>query len=280
MLSALACALVATVGYGVGTVLQASGARRVSRAEHLDVWLLARLAGQLPYLSGLALDAVGFAAALVALRELPLFVVQAAIAGSLGVTAVTASFVLGVKLGPSDKRALVVLLLGLALLGVSARSEPATHLTGVGGWLLSAGVIVVAAAGVVAARSGRSSGIALAACAGLGFAGTAIAARGLVIPSPFWHVVSDPVVFALVAYGACGILMFASALQRAAVTAAAAMMVVVETVVPAIVGLSALGDRTRPHLEVVAALGFVLAVAASLALSRFTEPVQLIEHTP
>ena len=280
MLSALACALVATVGYGVGTVLQASGARRVLRAEHLDVWLLARLAGQLRYLSGLALDAVGFAAALVALRELPLFVVQAAIAGSLGVTAVTASFVFGVKLQASDKRAVAVLLAGLALLGVSARSEPATHLTGAGGWILAAGVIVVAAAGVFAARSGRSSGIALAACAGLGFAGTAIAARGVVVPSPFWHVVFDPVAFALVAYGACGILMFASALQRAAVTSAAAVMVVVETVVPAIVGLSALGDRTRPHLEVVAALGFVLAVAASLALARFTEPVQLVDHAP
>ncbi len=62
MFLALACALTATVSYGVGTVLQAAGARRVATAEHLDVMLLARLARESLYIGGLALDAVGFVA--------------------------------------------------------------------------------------------------------------------------------------------------------------------------------------------------------------------------
>ena len=273
MVLAFACALIATVSYGVGTVLQAAGARRVSAAEHLDVMLLARLAGQWRYLSGLALDAVGFFASLVALRTLPLFVVQAAIAGSLGVTAATASIVFGFKLRTADKVAIGMLLSGLVLLCLSAEREPVARLSPFGGWALLGGVVVVVAAGAFAARqSDHRAAIGLAACAGLGFAGTAIAGRSLVIPSSTWHLVTEPVAIALVAYGVCGTLMFASALQRGAVTATTAVMIGVETIIPAIVGLALLGDGTRPHFAVVAAMGFTLTVGSALALARYTEP--------
>jgi drug/metabolite transporter (DMT)-like permease len=274
MFLAFACALTATVSYGLGTVMQAAGARRVVTAEHLDVMLLARLAGQSWYIGGLALDAVGFTAALVALHTLPLFVVQAAIAGSLGVTAVTAAVVFRVRLRASDKLAIGLLISGLALLCVSAEREPVAHLSRIGAWSLLAGVFVVVAAGVIAARQkDRYAAIALAACAGLGFAGSAIAARALFIPTPAWHLISEPVAIGLVGYGACGVLMFASALQRGAVTATSAVMIGVETIVPAIVGLAALGDRTRPHFAIIAALGFALTVGAALTLGRYTEPV-------
>lgn len=279
MVFALACALTATVTYGVGTVLQAAGARRVSTSAHLDVMLFGRLARQSRYLAGLALDAVGFAASVIALRTLPLFVVQAAIVGSLGVTAMTAAIVFGFGLRVSDKFAIAVLVAGLAVLGTSARAEPVAHLSGLGGWLLLFGVLVVAIGGVIAARQrDRYAGIGLAVFAGLGFTGTAIAARTLLVPTPAWHVVVEPVAIALLAYGACGILMFASALQRGAITATSAVMLSVETIVPAIVGFVALGDRTRPHFEIVACVGFALTLGASLVLARYTEPVHLIER--
>jgi drug/metabolite transporter (DMT)-like permease len=281
MLLALICALVANLGYGFGTVLQATGARRASTAAHLDVMLFARLARQLPYLAGLGLDAIGFVASIVALRTLPLFVVQAAIAGSIGVTALTAVFVFGFRLRASDTFAIAVLIVGLVLLGISARGEHAAHLSHTGRWLLLLGVVVVAGGGIVAARlKGTRSGIGLASCAGLGFSGTAIAARTLHVPGPLWHLAFEPVVIALVLYGICGMLMFASALQRASVTATSAVMFAVETIVPSIVGLALLGDRTRPHFQVVAVLGFGCTVGASLALARYTETAQLIEHQP
>ena len=272
MLLALLCALVANLGYGFGTVLQATGARRAATAPHLDVMLFARLGRQLPYLAGLALDAVGFVASIVALRTLPLFVVQAAIAGSIGVTALTAVFVFGFRLRRSDMVAIAVLLGGLVLLGASARGQHAAHLSHTGRWLLLLGVVVVAGGGVVAARmKDPKGGIGLAACAGLGFTGTAIAARTLHVPRSAWHLAFEPVAIALVLYGICGMLMFASALQRGSVTATSAVMFAVETIVPSIVGLALLGDHTRPHFEVVAAVGFVCTVGASLALARYTE---------
>ena len=90
----------------------------------------------------------------------------------------------------------------------------------------------------------------------------------------------EPVAIALVLYGVCGMLMFASALQRGSVTATSAVMFAVETIVPSIVGLTALGDRTRPHFEIVAAVGFALTVGASLALARYTETVARTEPVP
>ena len=273
MFLALVCMLTATVTYGVGTVMQAAGARRVVSAEHLDVMLLARLARQSLYIGGLALDAIGFTASLVALHTLPLFVVQAAIAGSLGVTATIAAVVFGLSLRTSAKVAVGALLLGLALLCVSAQREPVAHLSRLGAWSLLAGVLVVVAAGATAARQpDRYAAMGLAVGAGLGFAGTAIAARALSIPTPTWHLVREPVAIALVGYGVCGVLMFASALQRGAVTAVSAVMIGVETIVPAAVGFAALGDRTRPHFAVVAAVGFALTVGAALTLGRYTEP--------
>jgi len=278
MLVALLCALVANLSYGFGTILQATGARRASTADHLDVLLLGRLARQLPYLAGLALDAVGFAASIVALRTLPLFVVQATIAASIGVTAVTAVFVFGFRLRPSDIVALVVLVTGLALLGASAQGDAAAQLSHLGGWLLLAGVGVVALAGILGGRlKDPAGGIALAVCAGLGFTGTAIGARALQIPEPSWHVVFEPIAIALVLYGALALLMFASALQRGSITAISAVTFAVETTIPSIVGLVALGDHTRPHFQVVAAVGFAFTLGASMALARYSEPVRLVD---
>lgn len=281
MLLALVCALAANVSYGIGTVLQAAGARRTSTSEHLDVMLFARLSRQLPYVAGLGLDAIGFVASIVALRTLPLFVVQAAIAGSVGVTALASVFAFGFRLRASDVRAIGVLIFGLVLLGASAHGQQAAHLSRLGGWMLLLGVGVVATGGVFAARlRGDRSGIALAACAGLGFSGTAIAARALHVPHRLWHLPMEPVAVALVLYGVLAMLMFASALQRGSVTATSAVMFSVETIVPSIVGLAVLGDRTRPHFEIVAAVGFVLTVGASVALARYTETAALLTPEP
>jgi hypothetical protein len=148
----LLCALLAAVSYGVGSVLQSVAASRTERRPNLDAMLLARLLRQLPYVGGLALDLLGFIAAVVALRNLPLFMVQSAVAGSIGVTAVVASVVFATKLRQAEKTALVVLFAGLVLLASASRAERATALSGPGRWLLAAGIAVTLAIGFVAAR--------------------------------------------------------------------------------------------------------------------------------
>ena len=86
--------------------------------------LLLRLLRSAPYVAGLALDAAGFAATVVALRVLPLFVVESAVASSVGVTALVAARWLGARLLRPERIALVVLGVG------SSCSRPAPEAEG------------------------------------------------------------------------------------------------------------------------------------------------------
>jgi drug/metabolite transporter (DMT)-like permease len=270
MVLGMVCALFAAVGYGTASVLQSVAARKADSSPGLDPRLLVRLARSLPYVSGLGLDLAAFVASLVALRTLPLFFVQSAVAASVGVTAVIAAAI-GVRLRGREIASLVVLGAGLLLLAASAQPDRGTPLTlGVRWGLLSCAVVMGAAGALVARGNGRSSAHALAVLAGLAFTVVAITARSLTVPSPLWHVLADPGLWAILALGALGMLLFTTALQRGSVTSATALTFAVETIVPAGIGLAFLGDSTRPGFALVAAVGFVLTIAGTLALA--TDP--------
>ena len=269
MLLGLIGALLCAVAYGVATVLQAVATRRVPAEEGFDPRLLVRLGRSLPYLGGLALDAAGFAAAVLALRTLPLFLVQAAVASSVGVTALAAALWLQVRLGRREVIALWFVGLGLLLLAVSARAEPAAAMGEAGQWVVAAGVLPLVGLVAWAGRWRRGrAGVGLAIGAGLGFGGVGIAARVLTIPTPWWHLPASPLSWALAGYAAVGLYCYAASLQRTRVTVVAAVTFTVETVVPALLGLGLLGDRARPGYAWVAAAGFAITVGAALALAR------------
>ena len=273
MIISLLGAALAAICYGIGSVLQAIGARRTSESDGLDPRLLVRLMKQLPYVAGLVLDGIGFVGAIVALRTLPLFLVQSAIAASVGVTAVTAVLVLHARLKRVEIFALLGLFTGLVLLGISAQPESAKHLQTAGVVALYIGIALVIALGVVSGRYNTPVGAAgLAAAAGLGFGGVGISARVLDVPSDLWRILLDPVFWSLAIYGILSLLLFATALQRGSVTTTSAITFAVETVVPALIGIIFLGDRARPGLGLVAIAGFVFTVAGSIALARYSEP--------
>ena len=262
LLSAFAAALL----YGGGTILQAIGVRRAG-AVPLEGWWSRVWAGRL-YAYGLLLDALGFLASLAALRTLPLFVVQSAVASSVAVTAILAVLVLGARLSRQEVVALVAVGAGLVALAVSAQPGAATPLSPPATWWLLAAVVPVGALGAGALRrDGPGSAAALAVTAGLGFGGLGIAARVLVVPPDLWRVVLDPVAWALVGFSAIALTAYGLALQRGSVTTVAAVTFSVETVVPAAIGLLWLGDQVRPGAASVALLGFVLALGGSVALA-------------
>jgi len=275
MVLGLACALLAALGYGCASVLQSIAARRARSGPGLDPRLLVRLARSAPYLCGLGLDLAAFAASLVALRTMPLFLVQSAVASSVGVTAVVATSI-GVRLGSREIASLVVLGAGLLLLASSAQPEEGTPLTlGIRWGLLSTAVLLGAAGVLVARGKGRSSAHALAVLAGLAFTVVAVTARSLTVPTPLWQLLSDPGLYAILALGSLGMLLFATALQRGSVTSATALTFAVETIFPAGVGLAFLGDTTRPGFALIAAGGFVLTISGTLALATDGHPSEL-----
>jgi len=267
----LLAVLAAAVAYGVASVLQAVGTRRLESGS-VDARFLLRLARSLPYVAGLALDAAGFVATVVALRVLPLFVVESAVAASVGVTALVAARFLGARRGRSDRIALVVLGAGLVALALSAQAEGGEPLSRGGQWAVLLLALAVAAGTAVLARSPSGGAPLLAVAAGLGFSAVGVAARALQPPSPWWRLVAEPLLWALVVGGAVALIAYATALQRGAVTVVAAVTFAVETVVPAVAGYALLGDRARPGFLPVAVAGLLLTLGAAIALSRHSEP--------
>lgn len=269
----------AAICYGVGSVLQALAARQTATAEGLDPRLLLRLLKSWRYLVGLGLDGVGFLLSLVAVRTMPLFAVQSIIASSLAVTAVLGAIVLRMRLTRTDKIGLVVVVVGLVLVGCSAAEDRAVHVSDGEHW----GVLIASLAlALLAIPCGKLTGPAgaasLGAIAGLAFGATAVAARMLPGDLSFDNITSElddllknPTTYALGIACVVALLTYSTALQRGTVTQATAPLVVCETIAPAIVGITLLGDRPREGWAWVAVLGFTLAVGGALSLARHGE---------
>ncbi|GAB2926801.1 hypothetical protein [Streptomyces heilongjiangensis] len=281
MVAGLALALCAAVCMGTATVFQALGSRRTARADTGATdgaggargrWgtVVAVLRGW-PFLLGAGLDTAGFGAQVGALLLVPLFLVEAAVAASLAVTAVVGTFVLNLRLRRGEWTAVAVVCLGLATLAVSAGREG----DGDGDAALRAAapvaaLLVVAVGWFVGGRLRRGRAVVLGAAAGFSFGLTATAVRLLpevsVLALP-----AQPAAYAVVVSGLGGYLLLVQALQSGSVTAATAAMVICETVWPGVFGVLWLGDTTRHGYTGLAAAGFAACVAGGVALARFGE---------
>jgi drug/metabolite transporter (DMT)-like permease len=272
VLPGLLTALAAALCYGVGSVLQAAAARRADRADRLDPRLLGRLLGSWQYLLGLGLDVLGFALSLVAVRALPLFVVQAVVAGFLAVTAVLGAVFLRMPLDRRDRLALGVVVLGLILVAASAAEDRSVDVTSAERWGVLIVALLLALAALPAARlTGALSAAVLGTVAGLGYGATAVAARMLPAHLSVESLLRSPATWGLVVAGVVAMLTYSIALQRGTVTQATAPVVVAETIAPALVGITLLGDQARPGWGWVGAVGFALAVVGAVGLARHGE---------
>ncbi|WP_449385267.1 hypothetical protein [Cellulomonas soli] len=270
MSPALLLVLAAAVCSGTATVLQARAARREPERAGLDATLLVRLARRPDYVLALGLVAAGFALAAVAMRSLPLFVVQAGRASSLAVTALLGVLVLGARLRRREVAAVAAVVAGLVLLAGAAPSAPSDAVDDGARWALLLALVAVAAAGAGATRIGSRpvAGAVLGALGGLAFATLALGARTLRGFTPA-VLLGDPAAWSVALGGALGLLLTALALQRTSVVGATAPMVGVETVVGALLGMVLCGDRPAAGSALPATAGFVLVLVGALGLVRF-----------
>ena len=253
MVLGLLCALAAAGLFGAAAVVQAVAVRRSGLVSPL--MLLVGLA----YLAGWAMH-------LVAISRLPLYLAQMAVGGSLAVTALIASRVVHEPLERRHWAAIGAVVVGFALLVVSALPlvgqpnhpalTPALYLT----WA------VLGVAGLLTwRRRGPRSGVLLGLLAGLSYAGSPVATR--VIDHPALDVRTTLPAIAVCLFGVTGFVLQSSALERVSVTAASAPMVLVETFLPALVGVLLFADPVRPGWTPAALAGFVLATAGAVVLT-------------
>ena len=277
MVASLVAAMVAALCYGVAAVLQAMSVRAASLhpagsgPAGVDPGLVVRMLHQWRFIASLGLDLIGFLSQLVALRQLPLFAVQAMIAANLAVTAVFAAWLMHVLLSWREWLAVGGVVTGVGMLGSSAGSEGAARVGPTFQMALIVAVAGIAVGGLAAAKLPSPLRTpALGAVAGLGYAVLAVAARILPGFSP-QQLIRSPASYALAAAGIVSFMLYAAALEGGSVTVATAAVVLAETTPPAVVGVLFLGDTTRPGLTAVAAAGFALAVICAVQLARFGE---------
>ncbi len=265
ILLAWTAAVAAAFGYGGGSVLQAVGASRSSGPATLRHPV---------YLSGLLCDGLAWLASLVALRALPLFVVQSVLASSVAVTVLLARLTLGSRLRRRDIAAilgLVAALVALAALFVPGRASTPSGFTA---WALG-GLALVTIGLALGYRAGGSLPLAL--LAGTAYAGTAVAARGLDLSGGPAETLAQPLAWALVGYGVVGTLAYARSLERGPVGPATAMLWAVEAVAGGVVGVAVLGDMVRPGWAVPALAAVAVTLACCLLLA--TSPAERVLET-
>ncbi len=273
MLLGLGAALGAAVLFGIASILQAVGSRKVPTESELDPRRLGgfvvALLKQPAFLAALVLNLVGFSLHFVALRELPLYLAQAGIAASLVVTALLATRLMSDQLSALEWSAVIAVCVGLGLLAVSAgdAGDSARHQG------LTVGVIVcLVAIGVLGGLASRSehgvSTALLGLLAGLGYAGVAISAR-LLQDGSIGEVVRSPTAYTLPISGALAFILYSLALQRGSVTLATTPMIALQTITPAAVGVFVLADAVRSGWWPAAIAGFTISAIGSVILVRF-----------
>jgi drug/metabolite transporter (DMT)-like permease len=259
--------------YGLANLLQSAAAARTTVHHTFDPQLLLRLAGHRTYLLGLLCQVLGFAFAFLARRDLPLFLVQASVAAGLGVTALLGVLVLKWKLPGAEVGLLGLLLGGITALVLAAQPAHSRQLGTAVVVSLGVAVAVLAVSGFFAVRlHGALGSVVLGSLAGMAFSAAAIAARPLAGEHTSAGFFGSPLLYLLIAHSMVGQLLLGLAMQRGSTTAAVAAMDAAGAVPAAIVGLLLLGDRIHPGREWLAALGFVVTLAAVIGLTRYAEP--------
>ncbi|MER7623768.1 hypothetical protein [Streptomyces sp. NPDC126503] len=272
VLGGLAAASAATVCFGLASTVQA----RAARADHRDMrggdlGMAARLVRSRPFLVGTALDMAGFAFSVLALRSLPLFVVQSVTNASLAVTAVAAVWLLKVPLHARDGAAVAVVVIGLVLLALGSGPQGVTSAgTAFDVMLLGVPVAALALTSLAARLRGGRAAVVLGALSGVGFGVTSLAVR-VMDTSSAAAVLTDPATYAVVLGGLGGYLSYVLALRHGTVAAATASGTLVEVCAPGLIGILLLHDQTRPGYGWLALAGFLVATAGTIALSRFGE---------
>jgi len=252
MVIGLGAALLAAVLFGVAGVVQAIAARR----DGVFSWMMVGVG--VTYLLGWGLH-------LVAIAYVPLYVAQVGIALSLVVTAILAATVVGEPLALRHWVAIATMVVGLVLVVVAAGPVGSTHFETERTLALYLGSAMTLLLGLVVSRfDGPASGVALGVLAGIAYGGSPISTRALVDP----HLNAETIVPALtvVSYGLLGFWLCSLGLRRAAVTAVNAPLILLETLVPAVIGIAVFDDRVRAGWWPVLILGFALSTAGALVL--------------
>ncbi|MEV6306547.1 hypothetical protein AB0M02_44575 [Actinoplanes sp. NPDC051861] len=260
---ALGLAVYGALSYAVGSILQAVGAKR----SHSTVSTL----GHPLYMIGIALDISAWVAAMFALQQLAVYVVESVLAGSLAVTAVLAWLFLKSRLRRRDVVAIVCTSTALTVLAMSAGQQHEVMPSATMRLAFCAAAVALVILGWATTKIGIPGLI--AAVGGFSLGGAALTGRALHMPPvDSWQtgvvaIATEPLVWALLIFPINGMILYANALQQGEVGRVTAVHWTGEVVAPSFIALTLLGDTVRPGWEPAALAAGAITILAAVVLA-------------
>ncbi len=268
-----AASICGSICYGVATVLQQVGAKQSENIKNINPLNLIKLIKQGPYFFGLFLDFIGWLFFLVAVRSLPLFLVQSFIALSIFVSALVDKYWLNHKILKSEKLSILFVVIGVVLLSYTALPSRALPTSNLFKWtivLTPIGIALIAAALIKINKSNLVNST-IAVLAGLAFGGTSIVTRLIVFNQITKQPIQLGLAIALIVFGILAIVLLAVALQRERVNKVNSLVLAAEVLVPSIIGIMFLGDKVRNDLWFVMLIGLSLVFIGALFTSSLAK---------
>lgn len=262
MLIGLVAALASSALFGVAAVWQAMAVRNHT-SEASSAVSFVRLAFSSPLLLVVVLLYLGgFVLHAVAIWHLPLYLAQATISLSMPITAFWSAYHLHEPLGSRGWASVAAVTVGIACVAAGAGAPGRTPAN----WLLPglAWALVALCVGVGLLLVRRRRLVTVGLLAGCGYAGSALAVRGLTAQ---WSLAVAVVALAVPVLGGVAFWLYSVALEGSEVAPATAALIVAETFLPSVVGLALLGDHLRAGWWPVVGLGMVLSVSGAVLLS-------------
>ncbi|GLX99752.1 hypothetical protein [Actinoplanes sp. NBRC 101535] len=262
---ALGLAVYGAVAYAVGSILQAVGAKRSSGTVST--------LGHPLYLIGIVLDISAWVAAMFALQQLAVYVVESVLAGSLAITALAAWLFLRSHLRRRDVLAIICTSVALTVLACSAGRQAEMPMTNDMRLGFCTAAFVVVILGWTAVRVGVPGLI--AAIGGLSLGTAALNGRALHFPPgtmDHWTtaaltIATEPLVWTLLIFPVNGMILYANALQQGDVGRVTAVHWIGEVTVPSVIALTILGDTVRPGWETAAMVAGVITICSAVVLA-------------
>ena len=261
---ALGITVFGSLCYATASILQAVGARR-------SVGTVRTMAHPL-YLLGILFDILAWVGAMIALRELAVYVVESILAGSLAITVLVARFALGSRLRRRDSVAVVVTVVSLTFLAFSAGPQDEVASSDELRFALCAAAMAMVLTGWGAAKVDAPGGV-VAALAGLSLGGAALVGRTLPVPEGAsagdiaLALLTEPLTAALLTFAGTGMMLYAHALQHGDVGPVTAVHWTAEVCAPSVVAMTFLGDTVRTGWLPIAAAAGVATVGAAIVLA-------------
>ncbi|ANY06834.1 hypothetical protein [Pseudonocardia sp. HH130630-07] len=262
MLIGMVFAVLAMLCSTVAAILQADAANQGGRTTAV----LARPR----FVGGIGMDIVTWLCMVVALQHIPIFAVQATLAGAIAMTALYARYARGEWLRPVHRLAIGASVLGLALVAGSAGTERKEALSGHGTTVavLVGALVLLMIATLATNRQTRPWPSAV--LAGLGLGGGSVCIRAMHVSDGFSvsGLLAEPLVYLLLGMAVTGLYNYARALQLGDISTVTALYMVVQVVVPGMVGITLLDDTVRPGFTPMLLLGLALVVYGTAVLAR------------